>query len=144
MIGLTTSGPSSAASARAVADHGRHTGSPTTRSSSTHESTRVVGLRLPPTTRSPLLATQQLHQLVRRHPLDVLRRRRARQPPCQSLTVAARPDHPDDTQRAALLNHVDLVPLMQGVLLPQLGRDRELPLGIQLHSALLLRSTPST
>src|SRR5207237_1513834 len=131
MRGLITTRPASRASAIRCADQSAHRGSPVATSRITHESTRVAGRRA-----AGLLATEQVHDLLGAHSLDVRARRGVAQPPDQALPPGLRPLGPDDLQDPADLHHLDLVAFMQAELGAKTGRYSHLPLAVQHHGAL--------
>src|SRR6266704_7125217 len=131
MSGLITTRPASRASAIRLADQSAHRGSPVATSRITHESTSVAGR-----TAAGLLGTEQVHDLVGAHSLDVRARRGVAQPPDEALTPGLRPLGPDDLQDPADLHHLDLIAFTQAELGAKMGRYRHLPLAVQHHRGL--------
>src|SRR5256886_13537203 len=131
MSGLSTARPASRTSAIRLAEHCAHRGSPVATSRITHESTRVAG-RIA----AGLLGTEQVHDLVGAHSLDVRARRGVAQPPDQALTPGLRPLGLDDPQAPVDLHHLDLIAFTQAELGAKMGRYGHLPLAVQYHGDL--------
>src|SRR2546423_13764366 len=90
MSGLITTRPASRTSAIRLADHCAHRGSPVATSRITHESTSVAGR-----TAAGLLGTEQVHDLVGAHSLDIRARRGVAQPPDEAMAPGLRPLGPE-------------------------------------------------
>src|SRR6266508_6113736 len=130
MIALTTSEPVSPAEDIAASDQSAQVGSSVRVSRSTHVSTSVSSLRA--TVSRELLATQQFHQLVGAHG----RRRPAPHPADLPLGPGLAAGRPHDPQRPAVLDHLDLVTLVEVVLASELRGDGHLTLAVQSHARL--------
>src|SRR5580658_4438209 len=131
MSGLMTTRPESMAAAICPADQSAHRSSPMMTSSSTHESTRVVGLIAPGS-----LATEQRHDLVGAQARHIAAGSSVTQLADQAPPPGLRSLRAHDLQCALDVDHFDLVANVQVILVPQVRRDRHLALTVQHHDAL--------